>query len=635
MPAASTIRKWFSFSNANLSSGICTESMAALSNLSEEMRSNGKSLICSVSFDEMHIKAHLEWLHEKKEFSGLITYGHREDEEFRLAKQAIVFLVTCVELKLSLPVSYFFIASLNTEEKKDMLIQIIRCLRDIGIDILNISFDGLSTNRSLCENLGANFQPPYIRPYIEVDGNKILIVLDPPHMLKCVRNSFASRGQFRKDSSLIMWRYIERLENKRVKHNFVSHKLTKEHIQWDKNKMKVRLATQTFSRSVSSALDYLRSENDLLFLHSEATATFLRIFNDLFDIFNAKHVDSSVRLRQGLSSENAHGIFEFLERASSYIQSLQIGKKKIIDTNIKCGFIGFLSNIEALKIIYTEYVESGKFDVLLTFYLGQDLLECLFGRIRSMLGRNDNPTSSQFSAAFRAIVIHTEITSSEFANCQDALNILSIPSTAKPPNSIIRERQFSHSFDATKSDDLEFDDNSNDDNGRSDTNAEPNIPMERLTKYEIGTVAYFAGQIEKKIQNGRFQCEDGICENIFSSNDKIEINFFENNNSTQQPCKSTIIICEIVHRHFSDHSKKSDFDYKKLLNEIQKQIPFNHLYPETDFTHDIGHKVFFINYIIDEYVRIYGTYLAKRVTLDHHKILQRRDLHKRIHEHNL
>lgn len=358
--------------------------MAALSNLSEEMRNNGKKLICSVAFDEMHIKSHLEWLHEKKEFSGLISYGHRENEEFRLAKQAIVFLVTCVELKLSLPVAHFFIASLNTEEKQEMILEMIRCLFGIGIDIMNITFDGLSTNRSLCQGLGANFDPPNIRPFIQVDGRQILVILDPPHMIKLARNSFASRGQFRMNNSLIMWRYLERLESKRVKNNFIAHKLTKEHLQWDKNKMKVRLATQTFSRSVASAMDYLRNEGDVLFSQSEATSTFLRTFNDLFDIFNSKHCDSSAELRQGLSRRNAEGIFAFLENASSYIQSLRIGFKRIIESNIKCGFIGFLCNIEALKIIYNQYIETGTIDVLFTFYLGQDLLESLFGRIRAL-----------------------------------------------------------------------------------------------------------------------------------------------------------------------------------------------------------------------------------------------------------
>lgn len=607
--------------------------MTALCNLADEMQNNGKDLICSLAFDEMHIKSHLEWIHEKKAFSGLITYGERENDNMRLAKQAIVFLVTSIELKISLPVAHFFIDSLNAQEKINMLFEIIRCLQTIGVNILTITFDGLVTNRSMCEKIGACFQPPNIRPFIEVDSKKILILLDPPHMLKNVRNSFASRGQFHKDSSLIMWRYIERLENKRIRNNFVAHKLTKEHIQWEKNKMNVRLAAQTLSNSVSCALDHLKNEQDVLFLHSGATSEFLRIFNDLFDIFNAKHCDSTVKFRRGLSTVNAEEIFEFLDIAANYITTLKFGRQKVVDSNIKCGFIGFLTNIETLKIIYSECIRTGKIEVLLTFYLGQDLLESLFGRIRAMHGRNDNPNASQFCASFRAVVINTEITASEFANCKDALNILSIPSTAKPPHSNIQPIQpINNSTNENEESELYENVPYIEDDPE---NQESIIPQEQLSKYEIHTVAYFAGQIEKKIQNGRFQCEDGICSSIFVSNEKIDTQFFDGNKFTQRPCKSTLTICEIVHKYFTSHSRNRNFNYKTLLNEIQKLVPFDHLFPQTDFSHDIGHKVFFINYIIDEYVRLYATYLAKRVTLDHHKLLERKALHKRIHEKNL
>lgn len=101
------------------------------------MRANGNDLICSLAFDEMHIKCHVEWLHEKKTFSGLITYGEREsDDKLPLAKQALVFLITCVESKLSLPVAHYFIDKLNTLEKKEILLEVVRCLRMVGVHIL-------------------------------------------------------------------------------------------------------------------------------------------------------------------------------------------------------------------------------------------------------------------------------------------------------------------------------------------------------------------------------------------------------------------------------------------------------------------------------------------------------------------
>lgn len=134
-----------------------------------------------------------------------------------------------------------------------------------------IAFDGLPANLSMCEALGASFDVTNLKPYIEIDGERILIILDPLHMIKLLRNMLGKYGQFHMDGKLIAWRYIEKLESRRVKNNFVSHKLTKEHIQWQKNQMNVRLATQTFSRSVASSIDYLRNEGDILFSNSQET----------------------------------------------------------------------------------------------------------------------------------------------------------------------------------------------------------------------------------------------------------------------------------------------------------------------------------------------------------------------------
>lgn len=207
----------------------------------------------------------------------------------------------------------------------------------IGVHILNITFDGLAANRPMCESLGASIDVNNMQPFIEIDGERILIILDPPHMIKLLRNVLGKHGQLHINGRLIAWRYIDRLESRRVKNNFVSHKLTKEHVQWEKNKMQVSLATQTFSRSVASAIDYLRNEGDILFSNSEETCKFIRTVNDLFDIFNSKHDDSTSQFRRGLSINSATKIFNCLGSTSNYIKSLKIGWRKIVASlNVFC-----------------------------------------------------------------------------------------------------------------------------------------------------------------------------------------------------------------------------------------------------------------------------------------------------------
>jgi len=71
-------------------------------------------------------------------------------------------------------------------------------------------------------------------------------------------------------------------------------------------------------------------------------------------------------------------------------------------------------------------------DFLLTYKLSQDHLEMFFSAIRSKGGFNNNPTAAQLEAAYKRLIIHTELATSSEANCLpiDRTNILTISSSA-------------------------------------------------------------------------------------------------------------------------------------------------------------------------------------------------------------
>ena len=64
-------------------------------------------------------------------------------------------------------------------------------------------------------------------------------------------------------------------------------KLKKRHIHWRDNKMKVKLAAQLFSSSVSAALLYAKEKNIPQFQTCEGTAKFCAEFDDIFNMFNS------------------------------------------------------------------------------------------------------------------------------------------------------------------------------------------------------------------------------------------------------------------------------------------------------------------------------------------------------------
>lgn len=94
LPHVSTIRKWYMYSSTSGEPGICKESIQTLKNLSAKYENEGKQLFCSLVFDEMSIRKHLQWSDSRKRFLGTINYGFRStSEEIQLATNAIVFLL--------------------------------------------------------------------------------------------------------------------------------------------------------------------------------------------------------------------------------------------------------------------------------------------------------------------------------------------------------------------------------------------------------------------------------------------------------------------------------------------------------------------------------------------------------------
>lgn len=170
-----------------------------------------------------------------------------------------------------------------------------------------------------------------------------------------------------------------------MERGFVTHKLTKKHIQWYRNKMNVALAAQLLSKSIADSMDFLRKQNCDDFMDSEPTSKSVHIVDSLFNIFNSNSTKSTNQFKNALNKQSADAVFTFLEKTSDYLKALQIRGKNILDTRKRTGFKGFLINIINLKSIYDLLVEPGLTENLNTYNMSQDPLELLFGRIRTVI----------------------------------------------------------------------------------------------------------------------------------------------------------------------------------------------------------------------------------------------------------
>lgn len=127
------------------------------------------------------------------------------------------------------------------------------------------------------------------------------------------------------------------LENCRIKNKFVTHRLTKKHIQWYRNKMNVKLAVQTLSNSVADSIEYLDRHDRPGFRNSAATTKFIRIVNNLFDISNTKKRGSKNIFKNPICQSSAEEIFSTLDEASDYLQSLTLNGQNILKCKKRTG----------------------------------------------------------------------------------------------------------------------------------------------------------------------------------------------------------------------------------------------------------------------------------------------------------
>lgn len=627
LPHTSTIRKWFQRSNASGDSGFNDAAFQTLKKMAEDFKKKNMTVFVALSFDEMSIRQHIQWLHHKKKFSGFVNFAtiHDDQEPLPVANNVIVVLLNGINVKLTLPIANFFITTLIAEEKAILIASVIKALTTIGIRVLSVTSDGLSSNLAAYDILGASFTDDDAAPYFvnPDNGFKVYLIHDPPHMLKLTRNCLGDEKiLYNSNEQPIEWKFFERLYRSKGT-EIASHKLTKRHIDWHSAPMKVNLATETFSRSVALSMEKLALAGVSQFKGSEGTSDFAKRIDQLFDVFNtSKDVKDNI-FKSPINGKSKEAIFAFLDEMIVYINGLTLKGQKITKSQRKTGFNGFKFNIIALKMMHEELVDTEIIPQLFTCDIQQDLLESFFGRIRSSNGNNTNPTQEQFCANFRRILINKELTCSALSNCLDRLDILTVSSSQTVNNSNPTDFIMRPTIDISNAITDTGDDTADDVfNLECFTQLANEIEndMECQLSVKMG-IASVAGQIEALIEkNYKFDCGD--CATIFEKNDKIDDSLFVKNKKSILPCESTFVVCSTANTLMSTYlqsGKECYFDYNELFSLIKDEIVYDDLYDKSCFEHNEGHKWFILELIVEQFIRIKAVFRARTLTLQHHK----------------
>lgn len=212
-----------------------------------------------------------------------------------------------------------------------------------NIDIVSITFDGASSNISMCEELGAQLKSIEIEkivPYFVHSADKskrIYIFYDACHIIKLVRNTINKEDLNYKENQTISWKYIKQLVSlQNAEELHLATQIRDKHVHFQ-NEKKVKLAVQVFSNSVSDALRFL--EYDLKHPHfaaASATATFCKIFNDIFDLMifllKSRNYLNKRETKQAITKNKISFLKNKIDKFVSYIKCIKIKDTLILES---------------------------------------------------------------------------------------------------------------------------------------------------------------------------------------------------------------------------------------------------------------------------------------------------------------
>lgn len=109
LPHPSTVRRWFTSIDGKL--GISQPALQVLKSKLLLAQEKKKTLLCSVTVDDMSIRKHLHW--NGKKYTGFVSDANNNDVKKKMATQAMVVMIVCLNEHWKIPMSYYLIDSLN------------------------------------------------------------------------------------------------------------------------------------------------------------------------------------------------------------------------------------------------------------------------------------------------------------------------------------------------------------------------------------------------------------------------------------------------------------------------------------------------------------------------------------------
>ncbi|XP_011880898.1 PREDICTED: uncharacterized protein LOC105569228, partial [Vollenhovia emeryi] len=342
--------------------------------------------MCVLIWDEISLQPQLQYDKINDKIVGFEDWGHKRTQQ--IADHALVFMLRGIKSSWKIPLSYNFCKSQTKNT------QLIRCIKEIVKEIAQAEFTVVAI---ICDQ-----------------GSSNVSALN--ELLRNTKDILAFRLS-RLTRERASWDVLETAYQLDIHSNTLNRqlkKLTDEHIIRSKiKKMKVKLATQVFSATLSAFIEYnsrikgfVNTNIGPLQIPEEeglATAKVLDFFNKLFDSINGLQLRSDTPLRVAVKENSKHHSFWY--DAIKFLENMRFIHKTTKKPMSVPSLKHWITTIKGFQKLWATVNKAGM-KYLKTRYINQDPLENFFGMIRSHNNRNINPTCANFESSFKTLLIN-------------------------------------------------------------------------------------------------------------------------------------------------------------------------------------------------------------------------------------
>lgn len=549
LPNQSTLRKWVS--SFKCSPGFLEEVFLFLKkNVPNKPDLKQVNLV----FDAMSIRKQIIYDHHQGKNYGYVDFGNNMKTEGpeTLASEALVFQVVSLKGNFKSAVGYFFINSLSSEVLSKLVKMCIVKLYDVGVIVHNVTFDGTNVNVNAMKKLGCQFpEKPFFTLKLGNVSQKICVLLDACHMLKLARNTLADKKTITSIHGIVDFKYIQRLNTLQKEQGLnLANKLSDKHIFYNNRKMNVKIAAQTLSSGVADALEFLQNKNHPDFVGCGPTIKFIRVIDRLFDFLNSRDPYGK-HFKGPINKNNLLKSIEQLEYCYDYLSQLKIEEILVLKHSRKTFALGFMSDINSIKILAERLLQQLDFKYILTYKFSQDHLELLFACIRSRGGYNNNPNVKQFQWALRKLMFRNSVEAPQGTNC------------------ISFDNNHQHSVMSFVESAALAENENDDENHLNDIeNLKSLINNCQSSYYKDNVLYYLCGFIVRKI-DAKLNCEE-CCRLLIDDNSNLSsythFTDFVSKGKLLRASSDVFKLVKFMHNHLLlCESKNNDLDVKRMI----------------------------------------------------------------------